>query len=81
MTQEKEIHFTGYEYQISTWSNLNPTERFTLLITLLPYRIPNHNQHQRKHYQQTIPIPYDSKQQAHQHSMSLSALRCITSSY
>lgn len=45
MTQEKEIHFTGYEYQISTWSNLNPTERFTLLITLLPYRIPNHNQH------------------------------------
>lgn len=32
MTQEKEIHFTGYEHQISTWSDLNPAERFTLLI-------------------------------------------------
>ena len=32
MTQEKEIHFTGYEHQISTWRDLNPTERFTLLI-------------------------------------------------
>lgn len=32
MTQEKEIHFTGYEHQISTWRDLNPAERFTLLI-------------------------------------------------
>ena len=30
MTQEKEIHFTGYEHQISTWRDLNPAERFTL---------------------------------------------------
>ncbi len=32
LRKEKEIHFTGYEHQISTWSDLNPAERFTLLI-------------------------------------------------
>lgn len=32
MTQEKEIHFTGYEKQISNWTDLIPAERFTLLV-------------------------------------------------
>ncbi|AXQ20298.1 winged helix-turn-helix domain-containing protein [Lactobacillus johnsonii] len=32
MTQEKEIHFTGYEHQILSWKDLNTGECFTLLI-------------------------------------------------
>ena len=32
MAQEKEIHFTGYEKQISNWTDLIPAERFTLLV-------------------------------------------------
>lgn len=32
MTQEKEIHFTGYEHQILSWNDLNTGECFALLI-------------------------------------------------